>query len=139
MARPGLTNPTRAFIKKGARFFLNGALMRASDSVTLDIHAVDVLLMPSHLIEADEVRTPLQRLYYLVQQMLIEPGRMAEWQEAYRALLVAGVGLPEHETLRPILRLVEREKYQSAMALLRKTMRGEEAQRAATEATSRRV
>lgn len=113
----------RAFIKKGARFFLNGALMRASDSVTLQIHAVDVLLMPNHLIEAEEVRTPVQRLYYLVQQMLIEPGRMAEWQEAYRSCLAAGAGLPDEASLHPILRLVERGKYQSAMAQLRKVMR----------------
>ncbi|ACL60365.1 flagellar biosynthesis repressor FlbT [Methylobacterium nodulans] len=133
------STPMRAFIKKGARFFLKGALMRASDSVTLDIQAVDVLLMPSHLIEAEEVRTPLQQLYYFVQQMLIAPERKAEWQEGLRACLAAGAGLPDHELLRPALRLVEREKYQSAMAQLRKIMRGEQdPQRSGTEATSRR-
>ncbi|MFE1601514.1 flagellar biosynthesis repressor FlbT [Methylobacterium sp. ID0610] len=139
MKRSDSTGPMRAFIKKGARFFLNGALMRASDSVTLDIHAVDVLLMPSHLIDAEEVHTPLQQLYYCVQQMLIAPERKAEWQEGLRSC-VAGAGLPDREVLRPVLRLVEREKYQSAMAQLRKVMREErDSQSRGTEATSRRV
>jgi flagellar protein FlbT len=122
MKRPG-PSPIRAFIKRGARFFLNGALMRASDSVTVEIHAADVLLMPSHLIEPEAVRTPLEQLYYCVQQMLIEPERRSYWHDALREGLDAGLAADQREALKPVLYLVERDRLQSAMAQLRKLIR----------------
>ncbi len=115
----------RAFIKRGARFFLNGALMRASDSVTVEIHAADVLLMPSHLIEPEAVRTPLEQLYYCVQQMLIEPERRSYWHDALREGLAAGLAAEQREALKPVLQLVERDRLQSAMAQLRKLIRAD--------------
>lgn len=117
----------RAFIKRGARFFLNGALMRASDSVTVEIHAADVLLMPSHLIEPEAVRTPLEQLYYCIQQMLIEPERRSYWHDALRQDLEAGLAADQREALKPVLQLVERDRLQSAMAQLRKLIRADRA------------
>lgn len=66
-------------LKKGEKFFLNGALMRVGGPVKIDVCTTDSVLLPYHIIEEEDAATPLHRLYYYVQQALIEEKRRTHW------------------------------------------------------------
>lgn len=116
-------NPARVTIKKGATFFLNGALIQAHGPVNAEIHLADVLLMPSQILKAEAARTPLQRLYYLIQQGLLEPTRAAFWRTAFedcrRSDEVSALGA----SLEPVLTLVDQQRPADALAQLRRMIR----------------
>lgn len=117
--------PTRAFIKKSARFFLNGALVRAQDSFNAEIHLAETLLLPSQLITAEAARTPLQQVYYCVQQRLIEPERGAVWTAALADCIATGSAASHAQTLAPALALVEAGRLPDALAQLRRMIKAE--------------
>ncbi|KMO43167.1 hypothetical protein VQ02_00810 [Methylobacterium variabile] len=126
---PGGTaaGPARVVIKRGATFFLNGALIRAQDGFGAEIHLAEALLLPSQILAADEVRTPLQRLYYCVQQALIEPGRAAAWSGAFAQGLRDADASAPREILARIADLVAQERLAEALASLRRLIRAEAA------------
>ncbi|GAA0269594.1 flagellar biosynthesis repressor FlbT [Methylorubrum aminovorans] len=81
-------NQTRVFIRKGEIFFLNDALIRAHDSVNIEIMISDTFLMPSQIVSEGSLVSPLHKAYYFVQQMLIEPVFKDRWQNSLYACLV---------------------------------------------------
>jgi flagellar protein FlbT len=66
-------------LKKGEKFFLNGALMRVGGPVKIDICTTDSVLLPYHIIEEQNISTPLHRVYYCIQQALIEEKKSIHW------------------------------------------------------------
>ncbi|AWI88354.1 flagellar biosynthesis repressor FlbT [Methylobacterium sp. DM1] len=81
-------NQTRAFIRKGEIFFLNGALMRAHDSVNIEVMISDTFLMPSQIVLEDGLVSPLHKAYCFIKQMLIEPGFKGRWRNSLYVCLV---------------------------------------------------
>lgn len=79
---------TRAFIRKGEIFFLNGALIRAHNSVDIEIMISDTFLMPSQIVSEDGLVSPLHKAYYFIQQMLVEPQSKDRWQNSLYSCLV---------------------------------------------------
>lgn len=79
---------TRAFIRKGEIFFLNGALIRAHNPVNIEVMISDTFLMPSQIVSEDGLTSPLHRAYYFIQQMLVEPRLKDRWQNSLYSCLV---------------------------------------------------
>ncbi|MCF4129174.1 flagellar biosynthesis repressor FlbT [Methylobacterium sp. SyP6R] len=123
------TTPTRIVLKKGGTFFLNGALIRAHDAFGAEIHLAEALLLPSQILSAEAARTPLQRLYYCVQQALIEPEAAATWREAFTAGLPpvldphSTVGPVQRDSLERVAALVEAGRLIEALAALRRAIK----------------
>ncbi|WP_152276459.1 flagellar biosynthesis repressor FlbT [Methylorubrum populi] len=82
------SSQTRVFIRKGEIFFLNGALIRAHDSVNIEVMISDTFLMPSQIVSEDGLVSPLHKAYYFIQQILIEPGFKDRWRNSLYACLV---------------------------------------------------
>ncbi|GEL44583.1 hypothetical protein MEX01_51740 [Methylorubrum extorquens] len=67
---------------------MNGALIRAHDSVNLEIMISDTFLLPSQIVSEDSSMSYLQKAYYFAQQMLIEPQLRDEWRNKLDASLL---------------------------------------------------
>jgi flagellar protein FlbT len=60
-------------LKRGEKIYVNGAVLRVDRRASLEfLNDVDFLL-ENHVIQAEEARTPLRQLYFVVQTMLIDP------------------------------------------------------------------
>ena len=79
---------TKVFIRKGEVFFLNGALIRAHDSVNIEVMISDIFLMPSQIVSEDGLVSPLHKAYYFIQQMLVEPQCKGRWQNSFYSCLI---------------------------------------------------
>lgn len=127
------TAPTRIVLKKGGTFFLNGALIRAHDAFGAEIHLAEALLLPSQILSAETARTPLQRLYYCVQQALIEPEAAETWRAAFseglRSLLapLSAAGPVQRDTLDRVAALVEAGRLIEALSALRRAIKADPA------------
>ena len=121
--------PTRIVLKKGGTFFLNGALIRAHDAFGAEIHLAEALLLPSQIMSVETARTPLQRLYYCVQQALIEPAAAEAWRAAFTAGLPplldlhSGVGPVQRDSLERVAALVEAGRLIEALSALRRAIK----------------
>lgn len=78
-------------LKKGEKFFLNGALMRVDGPVKIEICTADSMLLPYQILEEKDASVPLHKIYYSIQQALIEEGNKNKWISKAYSLL----GAPE--------------------------------------------
>lgn len=70
-------------LKRGERIYINGAVIRVDRRASIEfLNDVDFLL-ENHVIQAEEARTPLRQLYFVVQTMLIDPGNAGMTQQLY--------------------------------------------------------
>jgi flagellar protein FlbT len=70
-------------LKRGERIYINGAVIRIDRRASIEfLNDVDFLL-ENHVIQAEEARTPLRQLYFVVQTMLIDPGNAGMTQQLY--------------------------------------------------------
>ncbi|ACK86455.1 flagellar biosynthesis repressor FlbT [Methylorubrum extorquens] len=109
------SNHTKAFIRKGEVFFLNGALIRAHDSVNVEIMISDTFLLPSQIVSEDTAVSHLKKAYYFIQQMLIEPGFRNQWQNRLDDSLTS---LPT-ETKNIIQEAVKANELQKLLSMIR--------------------
>lgn len=115
------SNQTKVFIRKGEVFFLNGALIRAHDSVNVEIMISDTFLLPSQIVSEDNAVSHLQKAYYFIQQMLIEPNFRNQWQNRLDASL-AGL-LPEIKSL--IQEAVMANELQRSLGIIRQEIKND--------------
>lgn len=66
-------------LKKGEKFFLNGALMRVDGPVKIEICTADSVLLPYQILEEKDARVPLHKIYYYIQQALIDNKNSNIW------------------------------------------------------------
>jgi flagellar protein FlbT len=76
----------RIFLKPGEKIFINGAVLRLDRKASLEFLNDVTFLLEGHVIQADEAKTPLRQLYFVVQTMLIDPANAAVTFELYRHL-----------------------------------------------------
>ena len=69
----GMTSSIRLSLKSGQQIYINGAMLRADRKVTLELLNRAAFLLAQHIFSADEAKTPLQQVYFLVQTALIDP------------------------------------------------------------------
>lgn len=125
MTNPAALKPLHVVLKRDQKFLVNGALIRASGAVHIDLYRNNVLLTPNQILESENAKTPLEQLYYFAQQMLIEPDKRGDWSRDFYSLSVSAALAPRAGELKPIVRLILRSDVQKAMTKLRRMIRAE--------------
>ncbi|MEM8852380.1 MAG: flagellar biosynthesis repressor FlbT [Pseudomonadota bacterium] len=64
-------------LRAGERIFLNGAVLRVDRKVTLELMNDATFLLENHVMQVEETTTPLRRLYFAAQAMLMDPANAA--------------------------------------------------------------
>lgn len=75
----------RISLRAGERIYVNGAVLRADRKVSLEFLNDVVFLLENHVMMAEETTTPLRQLYFVVQTMLMDPGRAAATREMFES------------------------------------------------------
>lgn len=110
-------------LKRGEKIYVNGAVLRVDRRASLEfLNDVDFLL-ENHVIQADEAKTPLKQLYFVVQSMLIDPVNAGVTLELYKHLSHRIVAASDTPDLRAVLQAtddrVARGKHFEALKQLR--------------------
>ena len=112
-------------LKKNEKLFINGAVIRLDRRGSIELLNDAQFLLASHVLQLENADTPLRRLYFIVQTMLIDPTNL----ELTRALFLthscqlhAVIDRPRYRAvLQSVEELVERAEYFEALKLLRKS------------------
>ncbi len=90
-----MSGTIRISLRAGERVYVNGAVIRVDRKTTLEFLNNVVFLLENHVMQEKDATTPLRRLYFTVQKILIEPSSgFSARQEFYRLYLEL---LPLHE------------------------------------------
>lgn len=60
-------------LKKNERLFINGAVIRLDRRGSIELMNDAQFLLASHVMQVEEATSPLRRLYFVVQTMIIDP------------------------------------------------------------------
>lgn len=60
-------------LRAGEKFYINGAVLRVDRKVSIELLNDATFLLEAHVMNVDEVTTPLRQLYFIVQIMLMNP------------------------------------------------------------------
>ncbi len=79
------------FLRARERIYINGAVIRVDRKTTLELLNEATFLLENHVMQAHEATTPLRRIYFAVQVMLMDPASSAETAKlAHRLIEDAG-------------------------------------------------
>lgn len=87
-----MTRILRLSLKGGERIFVNGAVMRVDRKVSIELLNDVKFLLEGYVMQEEAVRTPLQRIYFLIQTMLIDPAGAESAQASYREAMLELAG-----------------------------------------------
>ncbi|WP_051928937.1 flagellar biosynthesis repressor FlbT [Thermopetrobacter sp. TC1] len=65
--------PIRISLRAGERIFVNGAVLRVNKKTSIEFLNNVVFLLEQHVMQPEQVTTPLKKLYFIIQRLLIEP------------------------------------------------------------------
>jgi flagellar biosynthesis repressor protein FlbT len=68
-----MSNSLRLSLKAGERLYINGAVLKVDRKVTIELLNEAHFLLSHHIITAQETKTPLRQLYFIIQSMLMQP------------------------------------------------------------------
>lgn len=68
----------RISLRAGEKLYVNGAVLRVDRKVALELMNDVSFLLENHVMQPEQATTPLRQLYFVVQVMLIDPGKAAE-------------------------------------------------------------
>ncbi|QGM98004.1 flagellar biosynthesis repressor FlbT [Methylocystis parvus] len=60
-------------LRRGERIFVNGAVLRVDRKVCIELLNDVTFLLENHVMQEEEATTPLRRLYFVIQTMIISP------------------------------------------------------------------
>lgn len=73
-------------LKRGEKLYVNGAVLRVDRRTSLEFLNDVSFLLENHVMQAEEAKTPLRQLYFIVQTMLMDPANAAMTAELYKHL-----------------------------------------------------
>jgi flagellar protein FlbT len=73
-------------LKRGEKLYVNGAVLRVDRRTSLEFLNDVSFLLENHVMQAEEAKTPLKQLYFVVQTMLMDPANAAMTAELYKHL-----------------------------------------------------
>ena len=83
-----MSGTIRISLKAGEKVYVNGAVIRVDRKTTLEFLNNVVFLLENHVMQEEAATTPLRRLYFAVQKILIDPSSgFTSRQEFYRLYL----------------------------------------------------
>jgi len=84
-----MTAKMRFSLKAGERIFINGAVLTVSQKVTLTLLNDARFLLESHVLQLADATTPMRKLYFVVQSLLINPQEQETGMLAFRKMYEA--------------------------------------------------
>lgn len=60
-------------LRRGERIFINGAVLRVDRKVCIELLNDVTFLLENHVMQPEQATTPLRRLYFAIQTMLMSP------------------------------------------------------------------
>ncbi|MFT3672945.1 flagellar biosynthesis repressor FlbT [Aestuariivirga sp.] len=111
-------------LKKNEKLFINGAVIMLDRRGSIELLNDAQFLLASHVMQVEDATTPLRRLYFVVQTMIIDPAGAELTRtlfDTHHAQLCAAVSLQAYqELLAQVKKLVKETEYFEALKLLRK-------------------
>lgn len=65
------------------RIFVNGAVLKVDRKVSLELLNDATFLLEAHVLQAEQATTPVRKLYFIAQAMLIDPANAWNARSAY--------------------------------------------------------
>ncbi|MBL8790403.1 MAG: flagellar biosynthesis repressor FlbT [Rhizobiales bacterium] len=111
-------------LKKNEKLFINGAVIMLDRRGSIELLNDAQFLLASHVMQVEEATTPLRRLYFVVQTMIIDPGSANLTEtlfDTHLAQLSNAVSSHRYqELLASVKALVKESEYFEALKMLRK-------------------
>ena len=129
-------------LRRGERIFINGAVLKVDRKVCLELLNDVTFLLESHVMQVETASTPMKRLYFVIQTMLMTPNDCEQALELCREMFVA-FGATAHDPrildgLRAAVRHIEDKRMFDALKAVR-ALFPVEAELAAAETATRDV
>jgi flagellar biosynthesis repressor protein FlbT len=110
-------------LRAGERIYINGAVLRVDRKATLELMNDATFLLETHVMQAEDAKTPLRQIYFVVQVMLMDPSTARTTAQLAGALinkaLEAFEAPPIRQGLANVSDLIGRSRYFEAMKALR--------------------
>lgn len=121
-----MSNSLRLSLKAGERIYVNGAVLKVDRKVTLELLNEAHFLLSHHIITAQETKTPLRQLYFIIQSILMQPesARMAKVM-CHDTIVALARAFENHEVLGglvQVFRYVDEDRPYEALRTLRKLL-----------------
>jgi len=119
------------WLRAGEKIYLNGAVVRVDRKVRLELLNDATFLLGSHVLQLEEATTPLRRIYFLIQSLLIEPKLVDAMLPVFDQSIQDGSEEVSNPHIRAQLRIVRElvgtGKVFHALKLVRVLLKDEEA------------
>jgi flagellar biosynthesis repressor protein FlbT len=76
-------------LRRGERIFINGAVLRVDRKVCVELLNDVTFLLENHVMQAEQATTPMKRLYFVIQTMIMAPNDCETALELCREMLVS--------------------------------------------------
>jgi flagellar biosynthesis repressor protein FlbT len=111
------------FLRARERIYINGAVIRVDRKTTIELLNEATFLLENHVMQTKDATTPLRRIYFAIQVMLMDPAAVEQATTLARSLIGDAqeiYGSPELLSgLRCVSSLVERSRNFEALKTLR--------------------
>lgn len=129
-------------LRRGERIFINGAVLKVDRKVCLELLNDVTFLLESHVMQPETASTPMKRLYFVIQTMLMSPNdceaALALCRDMFVALDMTAQDPRILEGLRAALHHIEAKRMFDALKAVR-TLFPLEAELIAAESATREV
>lgn len=113
-------------LKAGEKVYLNGAVVRVDRKVSIELLNNVNFLLEQHVMKPEEVVTPLQQLYFIIQMLLIEPSTTKEMRpladQAMPLLATIYKGTEIEEKLGELIQLLDASRTFEALRTVRRLL-----------------
>ena len=75
------------FLRARERIYINGAVIRVDRKTTIELLNEATFLLENHVMQAQDATTPLRRIYFAVQVMLMDPATAEQTAKLARTLI----------------------------------------------------
>ncbi len=114
-------------LRRGERIFINGAVLKVDRKVCLELLNDVTFLLENHVMQAESANTPLKRLYFVIQAMLMSPNDCEAPLQLCREMFVSlsSMSLDPRimEGLRTAVRHIEDKRMFDALKVVRALFR----------------
>jgi flagellar biosynthesis repressor protein FlbT len=111
----------RLYLKAGEKLYLNGAVVRVDRKVSIELLNDVTFLLEAYVMQQDQIKSQFDQLYFCVQTMLLQSGRVAGG--VVERLLQEVCSSVECHNLRTIISdaglLIDRGQFFDALKLLK--------------------
>jgi flagellar biosynthesis repressor protein FlbT len=112
------------FLRARERIYINGAVIRVDRKTTIELLNEATFLLENHVMQAHEATTPLRRIYFAVQIMLMDPATSEQTAKLARTLIDEARAVfvtPEIQSgLQNVVSLINRSRNFEALKALRR-------------------